>query len=261
MKSLQTSEGKNFRAVSRFGCLIAIIALCACSVSTKHDQDAGDPSVRPDNASAADSSAGSGDISLKDDHKSIEELRKNIAPEKRKENDELKAIMTYFGEVKELPQRIRDRFQRLMQRDRERFKRESERSRDEFNRDEKKRRDDFNAKVKKARDDFDSKKAGRDDKKRFFDDLEQQRRDFSADERTRRDDFNRDLKQKYDDFNAQARDREQEFNEQYRAYTTRFNDVQKELKRKHEQREHPAQAPSAAEPKGNSLFQNDNGGQ
>ncbi len=222
-------------------------------MATKHDGGSGLDASEPAAAAATD-------VSLKDDQKSIDELRQNIPPEKRKENDELKATMALFGEVKEAPQRIRDRYQRIVQREREKFRRDSQRERETFDREEKKKREEFNESIKKQREDFDPKKVDRDEKKKFFDGLDQKRRDFNADEHTRRDDFNRDNKQKNDDFNALMRERDQEFNEQYRAYSTRYNDWQKEIKAKADAAKKAGERTAPRSNGGNSLFQNSDDG-
>ncbi len=241
MKSLQTSEGKKFLSLGLVASLAITLALglilSSCAINTHHDQE---PS-KAGEAATASGKAGESEVTLTGDRRSVEDLRKSIPTEKRHANDDLKAVLAFFGEVKEPPQKIRDRYQRIIQREREKFRRDSEREREAFNREEKKRRDDFNAKNKAEREDFNPKRSSSDEKKRFFDELEQKRRDFNNDERTKRDDFNGATKQKSDDFNAEMRDRDQEFNEQYRAYSVRYSDWQKELKEKSN---------------GNSLFKN-----
>jgi hypothetical protein len=234
MKSLQTSYGKKF--LIGFGAAI-MVCLSSCATETKHDQGTnGD------------------EVSLKDDRRSVEELRKNIPEEKRKENDELKEILSMFGTVKEEPSRIQDRYQRATQRMREKFHRDTERERQNFDRNEKKQRDDFNRKMTDEKDKFTNSKPSSEDRKRFFDDQEQKRRDFNEDERTKRDDFNRDAREKADDFNSTMHDKDQEFNDEYRAYNTRYIQWKNEQR---EKREAPPVTPRTAPGQqggGNSMF-------
>lgn len=232
MKSLQKSDGKKFLSFGRATEVLLVFSLgatlAACAVTTRHDQE---PKVAP-TAEAGDGGSTNAEVSLAGDRGSVEELRKNIPPAKREANDDLRAVLSLFGEVKVPPEKIRDRYQRIIQREREKFRRDNQREREAYDRDEKKRRDEFNNKIKAEREDFNPKRYSNDDRKKFYDDLEQKRRDFNADEHTKRDDFNASVKEKSDDFNSQMRDRDQEFNEQYRAYTLRYNDWQKEIKNK-----------------------------
>lgn len=218
MKSLQKSDGKIFRPVILTIQWMAIASLwmsgAGCSTRTVRDQ-------HPE-----------AEISLKDDQRSIEELRKNIPEEKRKANDELKSILNDFGQIKEPPERIRDRFQRMSDRQRDKFRRDGQRERDLFDRAEKKRRDEFNEKMTQQREEFNSRHVSNDDRKKFYEDLEQRRRDFNADERTQRDDFNRETKQRSDDFNTDMHDRTIDFNERYRDYVLKYQEAQKGSKHK-----------------------------
>ncbi len=254
MKSLRKSYGKKYRPlVLSLGrglgaCLSAwfFIWVMGCS-SAPSDQKQVEP-----------------EVSLKADRSSVEELRKDIPPEKRKANDELRVILQLFVEAKESPERIREKYNQLNQREREKFRRESQHARDLFNRQEKKNRDAFNSEMKNERESLTAKKISGDERKHFFDDLEEKRRDFNNDERTKRDDFNTDMRQKNDDFNALMRDRDQDFNEKYRAYSVRYSEIQN-AKREHSPLAPPPLAPTSrgvqppgAKPEpGNPLFSPD----
>jgi hypothetical protein len=200
-----------------------LFLVTGCSIKSVHNTD----------TTALSEDMSSGETSLSDDAKSIEELRKNIPEAKRRDNDQLKEILGLMGEVKEPPQRIRDRFHRTTQRIREGHRRDVKRQRDEFNRIEKSARDDFFKKLKDEREEnLSNKKLTREERQRFTEDQDRRRREFTGDERDRRQRFNSDLRQAEDDFSANLRDKTTEFNQELRAYTARYNDWQKQLKEK-----------------------------
>lgn len=172
------------------------------------------------------------ETTLNNDKKTLEELRKNIPPERRQENDQLKEILSLMGEVKDNPSKIRERFNRTTQRMRNSERNSVQRIRKDFNTQEKKRRDEFFKKLKNDREDFKSSKNDREARKRFYEDQDSARREFNADERDKRSQFNADLKLKSDDFSAMMREKNNEFTQELRAYTQRYNDYQKELKNK-----------------------------
>ena len=83
------------------------------------------------------------EVSLKDDRRSIEELRQNIPPEIRAENDALKESLALLGEVKKSPQEHREKFDRKMREMREKKRKERQKTRQEFSKNERTKRDKF----------------------------------------------------------------------------------------------------------------------
>jgi len=229
MKSLPMSVGKKFLWAS-----LVVIVGCAQAPSTSTVVST------------------SGETSLSDDQKKIEEMRKGIPPEKRKQNDELKAVLELFGEVRQPPEQIRDKYQRIMQRAQDEFRHRTQKEREEFDRNERKTRDKFMADLKSEREEFDRKKHDSEKRKSFYDDQDSRRRSFNATERDKRDDFNTRARQVSDDFRSDAHEKELEFTSQYRAYTQRYNDWKKALveKQQYSEKQHPEKQRSSQVPPG-----------
>lgn len=164
------------------------------------------------------------ETTLTEDKRKIENLRQSIPEDKRRENDDLKEILSYMGEVKEHPQRIREKFNRVSQRVREKHRKEVQRIREAFNKQEKSYRDQFYLNLKKERADFLSRKHDREKVKQFYDEQDAKRREFSADERDRRHQFTSDLKTKEDDFNQDLREKVNEFNQEHRVYSQKYKE-------------------------------------
>lgn len=172
------------------------------------------------------------ETSLTEDKNKIEDLRKDIPIEKRNDNDELREILSYMGEVSEPPRKIRDKFYRITQRVRSTHRKEVQRIRANFNKDEKSYRDQFYTKLKNEREDFLRRKVSREERKIFFDEQDARRREYAADERDRRHQFTSDLKSKEDDFNHAMREKINEFNQVHRVYSQKYDEQIKYLKNK-----------------------------
>jgi hypothetical protein len=236
MKSLQTSYGKNYLSHVLLSLFIASLAQvsigCGGGIKTRSD-------LSPTAENSLDNSSGSKttktestpvlETSLKSDNAVIEELRKNIPEEKRKDNDELKEILSLTGEVKDPPARIREKFMRTIQRMRDTHRRESQKMRQTFSDNERKNRDAYKRKSDAERKEFNDDKQSKEDRKEFYDRQDQTRKDFFAEERDKRNIFNSDMRSREDEFSNMIRDRQQDFNLEIRAYEIRYKEHMKQL--------------------------------
>lgn len=167
------------------------------------------------------------EVSLKGDQQTVEELRKSIPPDVRAENDSLKEILSLLGEVKDPPNRHRERFDRLMRKIREDKRKEHKKERDSFSKNERKAREKFLKEQKSDREKFVRKKAPRDEQKEFYANQDARRKEFFDQERDSRKEFESERRQIESDFNAYHKEKLEEFRQELRSYTERYNDFKK----------------------------------
>lgn len=167
------------------------------------------------------------EISLKADRSQLDSLRKDIPAEKREANDELAFSLNQTGELKEEPNRIRERFQDLVRKKRHRFDEKVQKLRKKYQKDETARRDDFMKENNKKRNSFTNKKHSPDDTHSFYADLEKDRQEFFSKEREKRQDFDDEIFQQTRDFNEYMKSKNDDFNEQMRIYRQRWFDAKK----------------------------------
>jgi hypothetical protein len=233
---MQRSEGK----FCRLYLSLVILCLFGCVSGTRSSDIRKQPAVAPDfQAPSLVSEPLAEEASLSEDQKELEELRQNVPEDRRQQNDELREILSFMGELKDPPHRVRERFDRASRRVREKHRKEVQRAREAFNKQEKEYRDTFYKKLKHEREDFLSSKPTREKRQKYFDEQDTQRRDFQADERDRRHQFTSDLKMKDDDFNQRLRDLTTEFNQEYKNYVRRYNEHLTNLKKQKEAQSRP----------------------
>lgn len=236
MNILRRSWGK----FCRLSVSLVVASLMGCASSFQASDIKKKPAVAPDlTPPSIQQKTQIDETSLIEDQSQIEALRQNIPVEKRTENNDLKEILSYMGEIKDPPQRIREKFNRILWRVREKHRIEVQRIRENFNKEEKSYRDQFYTSLKKEREEFLKSRVSHPDRKKFFDEQDTKRREFTADERDRRHQFTADLKMKVDDFNQTLREKINEFNQEYRVYSQKYDVQIKSLKEKNERAKHP----------------------
>lgn len=192
------------------------------------------------------------EISLKADRSSLDELRKDIPPEKQVENDEKALLLELMGQLKMHPSEVRTKWGDLVRKKREAHRKNVQKWRDEFNKNETKARNEFLEKAKSERDGFRKQKVDRDRTRDFYAEQDRVRRDFFADERDKRKDFESQVTAQSKEFDSYMRERDKEFNEQHRLYSKQWADREKEkreaeqLKRQQQQQQKKPVPPGAA---------------
>lgn len=176
--------------------------------------------------------APSGEVSISKDQEAIEELRKNIPEQKRKENDLLKETLKMMGDGNEAPARVRDRFQKVVRDMQNNRRKQADKTRDAYNKKERKDREAFLKKLDYARDDFRRKKVDREKSREFYDEQDLKRKDFFAEQREKRQEFESENRQSQDDFRNMIREKQTEFDLEYRNYTKRYQEGQREAEAK-----------------------------
>lgn len=166
--------------------------------------------------------------SLTADRKALEEVRGQVPPEKKKENDELAFILGLMSEVKRPPSEIRSQFDSVLRKKREVFDTDLKKERETFTKEERKKREEFLKSQQKARDEKKNVKMSREERNEFFKELDGKRNEFFSVEREKRNDFESDVRERRKNFEDYARQKQNEFTQELRAYSKRYEDMRKE---------------------------------
>ena len=186
-------------------------------------------------------STSAAEVSLKADRSEFDELRKDMPPEVRKENDELAGILQMLrnpnGEY-ERPERIRERFSKIMRDKRSRNDKQFRQEREDFNRLEKDKREEFTETQKSEKEDFLGDKPSSEKRKRFFDKQEEKRSCFYDDAREKRRSFEAEISTRRRNFEDYVREKTNLFNAELRNYQKEYDERRKgeDLKRRIEQK-------------------------
>lgn len=200
------------------------MTVSSCAVKSVHEGDAA-AAAAPDLKDVAN------EVSLKADRSAMDEARKDIPEEIRRENDEIAGLLSFVvRESDEDPSRLRDRFSSALRKKRERSDRELRKKRDDFTATERKKREDFLKKLKTDRDEFTSgRRRSPEERKRFFDDQDTSRRDFFSNERDLRKDFESSMQETRKNTEDYIREKQNAFNQDLRAYQQRYTERKRTL--------------------------------
>lgn len=209
------------------------MTVSSCAVKSVHD---GDAVV----AAAPDLKDVANEVSLKADRSAMDEARKDIPEEIRRENDEIAGLLSFVvRESEEEPSRLRDRFSSALRKKRERSDRELRKKRDDFTVTERKKREEFLKKLKVDRDEFTAgRRRSPEERKRFFDDQDTSRREFFATERDLRKDFESSMQETRKNTEDYIREKQNAFNQDLRAYQQRYTERKRtmDLKKRAEEK-------------------------
>lgn len=209
------------------------MTVSSCAVKSVHEGEAA-------TATAPDLKDVANEVSLKADRSAMDEARKDIPEEIRRENDEIAGLLSFVvRESEEEPNRLRDRFNTALRKKRERSDRELRKKRDDFTATERKKREDFLKKLKTDRDEFTSgRRRSGEERKRFFDDQDSSRREFFATERDLRKDFESSMQESRKNTEDYIREKQNAFNQDLRAYQQRYTERKRtmDLKKRAEEK-------------------------
>lgn len=170
------------------------------------------------------------EMSLKADRENLDDIRKDIPAETKKQNDELALFLDLMNQGTENPQMVRDKFQMMVQKKRASFRDKVAKLRENYREEETKRRDQQLDQAKSKRDSFFKRKRDSKASREFFAQSEKDRLAFASDERERRQAFESELNSQSKDFDSYMRERQKEFDEQYRLYSKKFSEKPKDKK-------------------------------
>lgn len=169
---------------------------------------------------------GSEELSLKQDRKHLDELRKDIPEDVKKENDDLAFLLKLFEDKSRQPMKIRKQFDQVYNRLRKNKQKEFKKERDDFTKKEKKNRKTFISDAKNKRKKFLDGNPSKESKKEFFEEERTNRKEYFAEEREKRKDFESDLRARRKEHDGFLKDKRKEFDDRLRQ----FKKEQKEMK-------------------------------
>ncbi len=161
---------------------------------------------------------------LTEDRQKLDELRKEIPPDQKTENDELALVLQLLKDESKPPYEIKNKFDQVLRKKRELFQRDAQRERESWTTSERKKREAFLKRMDQDRKDFQSQKVSKDQRAEFYKSQDMARREFSANERDRRADFESDFRERRKSFEDYARENQNSFYQEWRAYSKRFDD-------------------------------------
>lgn len=164
---------------------------------------------------------------IQEDRTRFEQLRQEIPPDVRMENDELAFDFELFANEKKSPSEIRSKFDRTLRSKRDKVNKDLASEREIFTKSERKNREAFLKDLQKKRSDFQSIKRSREERADFFREQDEQRRSFFADERDKRAEYEARLREKRKDFDDYARQKQNSFYQDWRAYSKKYDHEKK----------------------------------
>jgi hypothetical protein len=178
------------------------------------------------------------ELSLRADRSAMENDRKDIPEEKRRDNDELAMVLQMMqAKANQEPGEIRERFNKAVRDRRDKSDKSFRRRREDYDKVERKSREAFLKKMKNERDHYMNAKHSSDDRKEFFDSQEDTRKDYFATESDQRHDFDSKLTEDRQAFDDYVKEKTDQFNEDIRAYTEDFYDRKKNIQLQKESKE------------------------
>ena len=168
------------------------------------------------------------EVSLRADRSALDDERRDIPEDRRRENDELALVFQMMQAKKnQEPGEVHDRFNKALRDRRDKNDKALRKRREEFTRVEKHSRDEFLRKSKDERDSYMGGKHTSDERKRFFDDQEDKRKNYFAGESEKRTDFESEMTDARKTFEDYVKEKTNEFNDEIRAYTADYYDRKK----------------------------------
>lgn len=205
--------------------LLFVLMVCACQ------QTSSQPNVEPDKTSGSKVNAPLVDekYSIKEDREQFEELRKNVPPDQRRQNDELATMESFFADIKKSASDVRSRFQKLTSKKRDLFNKDMTKKRETFVKNERKNREDFVKKIEKERQTYSAdKKQTREQRKEFFDQHDLKRKDFFSAQKEKRDEFEADMRDARKNFEDYIKEKTDTFNQEHKAFIKRQEEDKKQ---------------------------------
>lgn len=220
--------GRSILRVAVFGICASFLSACAVkTVSRGEESDSGARS-----ATEKVDPLRSAEVSLAADRQELDQLRKDLPDDVKKQNDELALVLSFLKDGDEDPNKLRDRFQAALRKKRETVDKAQRRRREDFTRAEREARENFNANQKAEREDFLSGKRDSAARKKFFETQDEKRRRFYADSQERRKDFEAQVNEERRDFESLVREKTNFFTQEWRGYRERWTERKRLLEEK-----------------------------
>ncbi len=220
----------------------------SCAVKTF---DRGDEPAKPSAESVGREAIDplrSGEVSLAADRRELDELRRDLPDDVKRQNDELALVLSFLKDGDEDPNKLRDRFQSALRKKREAVDKSQRRRREDFSRSEREAREKFTTEQKSEREEFLSRKRESSARQKFFDQQDEKRRRFHADAQERRKDFEALITEERRDFESMVREKTNFFNQEWRGYRERWTERKRVLDEKKRREVRAAKSALAGSP-------------
>jgi Skp family chaperone for outer membrane proteins len=184
--------------------------------------------------------------SLQADRKALDEMRSQIPPEKKRENDELALVLGMLNETKKSPADVRNQFDTALRKKRSLFDKDLTKERETFTKEERKKREAFLKSQTDQRTVFNREKHSREERTEFFKDLDGKRSEFFSVERDKRNDFESDVRERRKSFEDYVREKQNDFNQEHKAYVKRYDEMKKQEREKAKEKENSSSGSGAS---------------
>jgi len=158
------------------------------------------------------------EVSLKEDQKTIEELREKIPEDIKSENDQLGFILKLFDDKTRRSDSIQREFDKYISRLRKEHDALAKQKRTQFSKKEKKSSSDFHAKSKSTRESFLKDKPDSSKRKEFFENERAEKQAFYSTEKEQRKDFETTIKVEKSDFEDKIKRVRKDFEEKKKIF-------------------------------------------
>ncbi len=228
---------KTSRAFLIATCPLLFALASSCSAFDKRNSEK-EKQEAAAKAAAAPSTQIPDEVSLKEDRAQLDELRKDIPEDVRRDNDEVAFILKNMATMEEEASKVRDRFNTAVRKRRDKMDKQLRKEREDFSKTERSTREDFLKKLQSEREDFNSSKRDSKERKKFFDKQDGVRKEFFADQSEKRKDFEGNVTERRKAFEDYVREQSNKFNQEHRAYSQAYVERRQalELKKRAEEK-------------------------
>ena len=169
------------------------------------------------------------ELSLKADRSALDEERKDIPDDKKRDNDELAGILQMVhAKPDQDPSDIRNRFGKAVRDRRDKNDKNLRKAREDYDKNERKTREAFLKTMKTERDKYMGAKHTADERKEFFDSQEDRRKDYFANQSDKRHDFEAKITEERKSFEDYMKEKNDQFTSDMREYTTAYYERKKQ---------------------------------
>ncbi len=201
------------------GLTVVLLAAAGCSGRDVDDS----PETPPDSQVVV-----AQDYRLTEDRQAMEELRKQVPPQKKVANDELAFLLKLFENPNDTTSRIRDRYNMLIRNKRREFDSDLQTKRKTFNATEKSDRETYASEHQRILKSLRGRKMSSESKRKKVTDEEDKRKVFYQEQRLKRETFEAGIKAERANFEDYLRQKNSEFNQEMRNYEAQQRELKKQ---------------------------------
>jgi hypothetical protein len=242
-KSFSVHAAESARVLTPLFCSL-LLSLTSCVHEEASDHVADPAAAQQAPGQVAD------DVSLKEDRSRLDDLRKEIPENLRRQNDELAGIFELMAKSDQEPSEIRERFNTVLRKRREKMDQELRQKREDFSKKDQRGHDAFLKAQNQERERFAHETHTADQRKHFFDQQDERRRSYFAKSADLHKIFEDEIADRRKDFEDYVREKTNFFNTEYRNFSARYTERRKAESLKKETEERARESGRASETTG-----------